>query len=74
MHAEAGLTTGDHEEAAIKRRMIAQAAETVVIATPDKLGAVSPFAIAPLAEVDTLVVAEGLDLDLGSWAGEVVRA
>jgi DeoR/GlpR family transcriptional regulator of sugar metabolism len=55
VHAEAGLTTGDHEEAAIKRRMIAQAAETAVIATPDKLGAVSPFAIAPLASVTTLV-------------------
>lgn len=74
VHAEAGLTTGDHEEAAIKRRMIAQAAETAVIATPDKLGAVSPFAIAPLASVTTLFVADGFDLDLGSWSGEVVRA
>ncbi len=74
VHAEAGLTTGDYEEAAIKRRMVAQAAETAVIATPDKLGAVSPFAIAPLASVAILVVAEGADLDLGAWGGEVVRA
>jgi DeoR/GlpR family transcriptional regulator of sugar metabolism len=74
VHPEAGLTTGDHEEAAIKRRMIAQAADTVVIATPDKLGAVSRFAIAPLVEMDILVVADGFELDLGSWSGEVVRA
>jgi DeoR/GlpR family transcriptional regulator of sugar metabolism len=74
VHPEAGLTTGDYEEAAIKRRMVAQAAETAVIATPDKLGAVSPFAIAPLAAVTTLVVAESAELDLGAWAGEVIRA
>jgi DeoR/GlpR family transcriptional regulator of sugar metabolism len=54
--------------------MVAQAAETAVIATPDKLGAVSPFAIAPLAAVTTLVVAESAELDLGAWAGEVIRA
>lgn len=74
VHPEAGLTTGDPEEAAIKRRMIAQAAETVVIATPDKLGAVSPYVIAPLTNLDMLIVADGFDLDLGSWSGEIVRA
>jgi DeoR/GlpR family transcriptional regulator of sugar metabolism len=74
VHLEAGLTTGDPEEAAIKRRMVAQAGETVVIATPDKLGAVSPFAIVPLAEVDSLVVPVSSELDLGSWSGELLRA
>jgi DeoR/GlpR family transcriptional regulator of sugar metabolism len=74
VHSEAGLTTGDYEEAAIKRRMVAQAAETAVIATPDKLGAVSPFAVVPLASLSTLVVAEGTHPDLGTWAGEIIRA
>lgn len=75
IHPEAGLTTGDHEEAAIKRRMVAQAAETAVIATPDKLGAVSPFAVVPLASMATLVIAANeVAPDLGGWTGEVVRA
>jgi DeoR/GlpR family transcriptional regulator of sugar metabolism len=74
VHAEAGLTTGDYEEAAIKRRMVAQAGETVVIATPDKLGAVSPFTISPLVDVDTLVVAEDSNMELGPWSGELLLA
>ena len=48
LHPETGLTTGDAEEAAIKRRMIAQSGETVVLATEDKIGATSPFRIGPL--------------------------
>jgi DeoR/GlpR family transcriptional regulator of sugar metabolism len=58
LHAQAGLTTGDHEEARFKARMVARAAETVVIATADKLGAASPFAIASLDALATLVAAE----------------
>ena len=56
VHADAGLTTGDAEEAAVKRAISAQASETIVLATSDKLGAASPFLIAPLAEAVTLVV------------------
>jgi DeoR/GlpR family transcriptional regulator of sugar metabolism len=55
LHPETGLTTGDAEEAAIKRRMMAQSGETVVLATRDKLGATSPFRIAPLDRLTTLV-------------------
>jgi DeoR/GlpR family transcriptional regulator of sugar metabolism len=55
VQAEAGLTTGDAEEAALKRHMIAAAAETVVLATSDKLGTVSPWGIAPLSAVSRLV-------------------
>ena len=54
--------------------MVAQAGETVVIATPDKLGAVSPFAIVPLMDLDTLLVPEGTSFDVGVWSGEVLRA
>lgn len=56
IHAELGLTTGDAEEAAIKRLMVRQAAETVVLASAEKLGAVSPFTVVSLAEVETLLV------------------
>jgi DeoR/GlpR family transcriptional regulator of sugar metabolism len=55
VHAEAGLTTGDAEEAALKRVMVSAAAEVVVLATPDKLGAVSPWAIGPVAGLSRLM-------------------
>ena len=56
VHAETGLTTGDFEEAAVKRALHQRAAETVVLASLDKLGAASPFSVAPLRELAALVV------------------
>ena len=56
VHADAGLTTGDFEEAAVKRALHERAAETVVLASADKLGAASTFTIAPLSELAALVV------------------
>ena len=61
LHPQAGLTTGDAEEAAIKRRMIEQAGETVVLATSDKIGTTSPFVIAPLAAATTVILPAGTD-------------
>ncbi len=60
VHPEAGLTTGNAEEAAIKRLLIRQSAETVVLASREKLGAASPFLVAPLSAVDALVVEAAL--------------
>ena len=59
VHAQAGLSTGDHEEAAVKRALHACAAETVVLASHEKLGAASSFVIAPLGEMAALVVPPG---------------
>ena len=56
VHPEMGLTTGDAEEAAIKRALSRQAAETIVLASREKLGAASPFRIMPLNAIDVLVV------------------
>jgi len=56
VHAGEGLTTGDIEEAAVKRVIVSRAAETIVMATTDKLGAVSPAQVVPLAQIDTLIV------------------
>jgi DeoR/GlpR family transcriptional regulator of sugar metabolism len=64
VHAELGLTTGDAEEAAIKRALSRQAGETVVLASREKLGAVSPFVILPLSEIDALVIEAGLPEEL----------
>lgn len=55
LHPNTGLTTGDAEEAALKATMIQSAAETVVLATPDKIGASSPWSIAPLDGVTRLI-------------------
>jgi DeoR/GlpR family transcriptional regulator of sugar metabolism len=56
VHPEAGLSTGDAEEAAVKRALLERAAETVVLASPEKLMAASPFVVAPLSEASLLVV------------------
>lgn len=55
VHADTGLTTGDAEEAALKATMIAHAAEVAVLATSDKLRATSPWVIAPLRQLGTLI-------------------
>jgi DeoR/GlpR family transcriptional regulator of sugar metabolism len=56
VHPEAGLSTGDAEEAAVKRALHERAAETVVLASSEKLMAASPFVVAPLKEISLLVV------------------
>jgi DeoR/GlpR family transcriptional regulator of sugar metabolism len=56
VHPQAGLSTGDYEEAAVKRALHHQAAETIVLASNEKLGAASPFVVAPLGEIAALVV------------------
>ncbi|CAI9407333.1 HTH-type transcriptional repressor GlcR [Pleomorphomonas sp. T1.2MG-36] len=60
IHPETGVTTGDREEAAIKRLIARQSAETVVLATREKLGAASPYQIMPLGDVGTLVTVSDL--------------
>ena len=55
LHPEIGLTTGDLEEAHIKRAMIASAAEVTVMASSEKLLAASSYVIAPMSEVNTII-------------------
>lgn len=56
VHPDAGLSTGDAEEAAVKRCLHQRAAETVVLASSEKLMAASAFVIAPLAAASTVLV------------------
>lgn len=58
IHPEAGLSTGDLEEANIKRALMAASAETVVLASSEKLGVASPYVIAPVGDISTLVVSD----------------
>lgn len=68
LHPEEGATTGNYEEAALKRAIAARSAEVVVLATAEKLGAVSPHQIGPAEIVTTLVIAK--EADVSGW-GEV---
>lgn len=56
IHPEIGLTTGDSEEAAVKRALCRYAAETVVLASSEKLGAASPYVVVPTNYVQCLIV------------------
>jgi DeoR/GlpR family transcriptional regulator of sugar metabolism len=51
-----GLTTGDLEEAHVKAALMAQAAETWVLASAEKLNAASAYAIAPCKSATGLIV------------------
>lgn len=61
IHPEAGLTTGDYEEASIKRAFSGRAAETVVLASPEKINAASSFVIGGLSLANTVVVEANTD-------------
>jgi DeoR/GlpR family transcriptional regulator of sugar metabolism len=61
VHAKTGLTTGDYEEAAVKRALCRAAAETYVLASSEKLGAASPYAVVGLDEVSGILVESGVD-------------
>jgi DeoR/GlpR family transcriptional regulator of sugar metabolism len=56
IHPEAGLSTGDLEEAYVKRALCRQAAETFVLASQEKLGAASQYVITSLSDVTGLIV------------------
>ncbi|MET0335819.1 MAG: DeoR/GlpR family DNA-binding transcription regulator [Rhizobacter sp.] len=59
IHPEAGLSTGDAEEAAVKNALHGRAAETIVLASSEKLMAASPFLVTTLDEISQLVVPAG---------------
>jgi DeoR/GlpR family transcriptional regulator of sugar metabolism len=61
VHPEHGLTTGDPEEAAMKRALAARAADTYVLASAEKVGAVSPCRVLPLGDVAGVIT----DTDAG---------
>ncbi len=60
IHPEAGLSTGDLEEAYVKYALHKSAAETIVLASGEKLGAASQYVITALSEVSALVVEQSV--------------
>jgi DeoR/GlpR family transcriptional regulator of sugar metabolism len=55
VHATAGLTTGDPEEAAIKRAISRRAGETYVLASSEKIGAASAYSVIPFLDVSAAI-------------------
>jgi DeoR/GlpR family transcriptional regulator of sugar metabolism len=55
LHPDVGLGVFYHEDAEVKRAMVAAAAEVMVVAASDKLGTSAPFLVGPLSVVNTLV-------------------
>lgn len=55
VHPDAGLTTGDVDEAAMKRALAGRAAETYVLASSEKIGAASPYQVIPLGQASAII-------------------
>lgn len=51
IHPAAGLTTGDADEAAMKRALAARAAETYVLGSDEKIGTASRYTVLPVDEI-----------------------
>ena len=61
VHPKAGLTTGDFEEAAIKRALSRAAAETFVLASSEKLNTASSYAVVSLDEIAGILTERSAD-------------
>ena len=55
VHPSAGLTTGDPDEAAMKRTLARRAADTYVLASAEKIGAAGPYTVVPLHAVSGVI-------------------
>ncbi|WP_028068019.1 DeoR/GlpR family DNA-binding transcription regulator [Solirubrobacter soli] len=55
VHPDAGLTTGDADEAAMKRALSRRAADTYVLGSAEKIGAASPFSVIGLDQVAGII-------------------
>jgi DeoR/GlpR family transcriptional regulator of sugar metabolism len=64
VHPETGLSTGDYEEACVKRALCRAAAETIVLASSEKLAAASPYRVVGLEEISGIVLPAGTPAEL----------
>lgn len=60
VHPEAGLSTGDLEEGYMKKALSEHAAETIVLASNEKMGVASAYQIMPVVDASALIVEQGL--------------
>jgi len=64
VHPKTGLTTGDYEEASVKRALSQAAADTLVLASSEKLNAASPYRVIGLDEISGIITERTTDDDL----------
>jgi DeoR/GlpR family transcriptional regulator of sugar metabolism len=64
IHPKTGLTTGGFEEAAMKRALSRAAAETIVLASTEKLNAASPYEVVPLSEISAMIIDRSAEPEL----------
>lgn len=55
VHSSEGLTTGDADEAAMKRALAGRAADTYVLASDEKIGVASRYRVLPLDEIAGII-------------------
>jgi DeoR/GlpR family transcriptional regulator of sugar metabolism len=55
LHPEVGMSTPNLEEAYLKRAMIANAAEVVALASPEKLNTAASYIVGPLTELSEII-------------------
>jgi DeoR/GlpR family transcriptional regulator of sugar metabolism len=55
LDTEIGINTAHHDEAHVKRAMVAASAEVIALATADKLQTASPWVVAPVGDLTHLV-------------------
>ncbi|WP_426997072.1 DeoR/GlpR family DNA-binding transcription regulator [Pseudarthrobacter sp. N5] len=55
VHSSEGLTTGDVDEAAMKRALASRAAETYVLASAEKVGVSSRYRVLPLNQIAGII-------------------
>jgi DeoR/GlpR family transcriptional regulator of sugar metabolism len=61
LHEHEGGTTGDFEEAEIKRSIMSRAAEVVILLTQEKIGAASAYTVCGLKDISTAIVSKNLN-------------
>ena len=75
VHPEYGVTNVNLPEAEMKRKMVAAAQRTVVVADGSKLGNISVAKVADLSDIDQLITGpsapEGLVAELGELGVDV---
>jgi DeoR/GlpR family transcriptional regulator of sugar metabolism len=75
LHPREGGTTGDFEEAAVKRAIIGRSAEIVSLLTREKIGAVSAYGVCAIKDLTSIVVPREADLKGFAKTGvELLRA
>ena len=55
LHPEIGISTGNLEEAYLKRAMIAHSAEVIALASPEKLNTGAHYVVGPLTDISEII-------------------